>query len=459
MSPPALLTRSHSRWALGLVGIGTAARLLLAPSYGYLGVDGDLLEHKQALHRILTLGFHRVYDLNPRNDPALTGGEWNGGFFMNNLPAILYVRTPLAWLYRSADPAGLELWDSSLNWFELERTDLHARLAATRGLTVLLKLPGILADAGIAWWAFLVAQRRAAPGIGVAAAGALALGPGLIWNTAFWGQHDSAWCLLVVIALAFLSRGGVELGWSAAALALATKPQALAFGPLIAVLGLARAKPSRWIGGALAAIAVGTLVFLPFLLHGTAILVLRWLARSTFGGEPFVSCYAANIWWLVSGGDGYSLRDDEAWLGPLTPRSLGLLAFVSVYGWVLWFVRRRESTEVEIYLAGACVAQAFFTVCTEMHENHGMAVVPLLALGCTARPRLVPPLLVLASLALFCNLVLFDPAAAPPGLRPTIGAAAPSLALGISMLNVGLLGALLAGLRHQSSRGGTVSVT
>jgi len=113
-----------------------------------------------------------------------------------------------------------------------------------------------------------------------------------------------------------------------------------------------------------------------------------------------------------------------------------------IYAGVLRSVRRRDGGEAELYLAAAFVAQAFFTVCTEMHENHGMAVVPLLALASPARPRVIGPLLALASLAFFANLILFDPAAAPPGLRPTIGTAAPALAVGVSALNVGLLGAL-----------------
>ena len=51
---------------------GLALRLWIAPSYGYLGVEGDLIEQKQAVHRAITLGFHEIYTANPVNDPAIT---------------------------------------------------------------------------------------------------------------------------------------------------------------------------------------------------------------------------------------------------------------------------------------------------------------------------------------------------------------------------------------------------
>ena len=36
-------------------------RLALAPSYGYHGIEGDLIEQKQSIHRALTMGVHEVY--------------------------------------------------------------------------------------------------------------------------------------------------------------------------------------------------------------------------------------------------------------------------------------------------------------------------------------------------------------------------------------------------------------
>ena len=60
----------HAWLALAIVAGGLFIRLAVAPSYGYLGREGDLLEQKQATHRALTLGIHEVYTPNAVNDPA-----------------------------------------------------------------------------------------------------------------------------------------------------------------------------------------------------------------------------------------------------------------------------------------------------------------------------------------------------------------------------------------------------
>ena len=41
-------------------------------------MDGDLIEHKQAMHLALTEGLGEIYRDNPSADPAETGGEWEG---------------------------------------------------------------------------------------------------------------------------------------------------------------------------------------------------------------------------------------------------------------------------------------------------------------------------------------------------------------------------------------------
>ncbi len=98
-----------------------------------------------------------------------------------------------------------------------------------------------------------------------------------------------------------MSRGRVSVAWTALALGCLTKPQAWAFGPLLLGWSLLRFPRREWIRAAGAAAAVTLLVFLPFLLHGTLNASLEALFRSTLGGEPFVSCNGANLWWLLAG--------------------------------------------------------------------------------------------------------------------------------------------------------------
>ena len=123
-------SRKLDSWLiLSVVLAGLAVRLIVSPSYGWGGQEGDLIEQKQAMHRSITLGIHEVYTPNDENDPALAGGTWQGGYFINYPPVIVYLRNLTGRVYRHFAPKEFELWHSDLNYFEMARTDLRWRLA------------------------------------------------------------------------------------------------------------------------------------------------------------------------------------------------------------------------------------------------------------------------------------------------------------------------------------------
>ena len=90
----------------------------------------------------------------------------------------------------------------------------------------------------------------------------------------------------------------------------------------------------------LAAAGGFVIVFLPFIVHGTFLETINAIFRSTFGGEPFVSCNACNFWWLTTGGEGYRVADSTTLLGFLSLRRLGLAAFLAANFLAFWKLRR-----------------------------------------------------------------------------------------------------------------------
>lgn len=356
--------------AAALAGAGFVLRLLIAPSYGYGGVDGDLIEQKQAVHVAPEEGVHEIYRANARNDPALTGRDWEGGYFTNYPPVIHYLRAAVGWVYRIVSPEGFDQWPPQMNYLEAERTDLRQRLAASRGFTVALKLPGILADALITLGLGAFAAARVGERAGLLVASAYAFNPGIVFDTAYWGQHDAVAAAFLVLGLHSLQRGRLEAAWVATALGGLSKPQALALWPLLLGLGWLRFPLRRVLLAALAAAAVVVLVFSPFIVAGTLRLTLDALVRSTFGGEPFVSCNANNLWWLLSGGRGYDVPDTASLVGPFTARAVGLVAFLVACGLVTLRLARRVDADGTLgFLAAAVTGMSFFTLCTELHEN------------------------------------------------------------------------------------------
>jgi hypothetical protein len=112
-----------SSWRLAaalVIVIGALARLWVATGPGYLAQDGDLNEWRPATAHALRDGIHTVYLVNRRNDPALSGEPWQGGWFINLPPVLLYLRTCAALVAKRLDPAGSALWDADASFEDFD---------------------------------------------------------------------------------------------------------------------------------------------------------------------------------------------------------------------------------------------------------------------------------------------------------------------------------------------------
>src|SRR5436305_14926845 len=66
--------------------------------------------------------------------------------------------------------------------------------------------------------------------------GLLALSPGIIGNTMWWGQYDSLVSLFLILALIALNKDRPLIAWAMLALGLMSKQQAVVLVPLALVL-------------------------------------------------------------------------------------------------------------------------------------------------------------------------------------------------------------------------------
>src|SRR3954447_17536940 len=194
ISPSQRRSLGRLAWRLdtpaGLVAMFTAAfliRVLIAP---YVGFYGDLRLFRMWATRLDEVGPHRFYVQ---------------GQFADYPPGYLYV-----------------LW-------------LLGKLSATPGY-LLLKLPAILADLGLAWIAGIFAVRLAPTSlkerlpVRALVAAAVLFNPALIVLSAVWGQVDAVPALFVLSSLLLLFTGRPsmrrELGaFLLFAVAIAMKPQ------------------------------------------------------------------------------------------------------------------------------------------------------------------------------------------------------------------------------------------
>jgi hypothetical protein len=276
-------------------------------------------------------------------------------------------------------------------------------------LLVAVKLPVLLANAGLTWL-FFFAVRRISGRDEPARWAALAywLNPATLFGGEMLGYVDS---LYFLPAIAGLTLAYFRRPWTAGiltAIAVATKPQGILIGPAFAL--------ALWQGGGLFAIVSAGLTFsvtlalvvLPFFLKGA--LPNMWLAFGSFDTRrDTMSSYAANIgwiinWWLRSWFSLPELKFPRAFLqlvprplgisrfrelGYPNPKPIGRLAVVIATAWAMWLTRRSRDLALAAAV-GAFTVHAFFVLAPGMHENHQLFEVPLLTLAAALRPRFRP---------------------------------------------------------------------
>jgi Gpi18-like mannosyltransferase len=345
--------------------VALVVRIAIAPRVGFYG---DLRLFQGWAVRLREVGTHHFY----------TRGE-----FADYPPGYLYV-----------------LW-------------LIGKLSAAPGY-LLLKLPGMLADLGLAWVTGTFAARIAPPALArrvpvrALVATAILFNPAVIALSTVWGQVDALPALLALTTLLLLVTGTQtvrrELGaFLLFAVALAMKPQVAFVLPVLLYALYRRHLHARrglaLVDGAIAIGLIGTLSLslwavsgLPFGLDPAALLRFYRQSASVY---PVTSANAFNLW----GALGF-WRSDSG--GPLY---VGTIAFVAALLVVLWRVHRaldRGADEARVLLAGSAAASLLaFTLLTRMHERY-----VFLALVCLG-PLVVVRRLRLAYAAL-CGLFLLN---------------------------------------------------
>lgn len=329
---PAPLTRQQALCVLIVVMMAALVRIPFDLGHGY---KTDIQMYLSLVWKTVRYGFCSAY-LNVSGVPA-----------SDNPPVLLYPFWLLGQLYR-------EFFSPLFG---------HTRLTESAMLRFMLRLPSFTADLLAGAIIFRLLQRRLSLHFKPAlfATAAYLFNPALIIDSSYWGQTAAIHALFMLLSL--IAIDGRAYGWAGATLAAAilTKPQAVAIAPLVFVLAL---REAGWLRFSIAAAAVGILLNVPFIVAGRfGDVVQQYLYTTQY--DPFVSNNAHNLWWLVTGGQGW--MPDTISVGPITFRTIGLLLFACATVVSLIVACRDRQW---LFLASAYQSLAFFMLNTQIHENH-----------------------------------------------------------------------------------------
>jgi len=386
--------------------VAVVIRALLLPG---AGLPGDLDAFTQWVGHIASNGLPNAYD------EELTFGP---------------VMTYIWWVLGLVEPGFRTATDS---------TDPDLR--------VLLKLPAVLADFGLAACVYWIL--RATPVWAVVGAVVVLLHPATWYVSAWWGQYESIYVLMALLAVLFAIAGRDGLAAAALALAVLTKPQAVPFLIPFAAWFLARGGLAGLIRAAAIGAGVAFVLWLPFLASGGLAHYLGNLGEYQDDVYSILSLRAWNFWWIVQDlapVDEF-VSDRVPIVGPVTFRLLafavtGLLAlYVAVRVW-------RAPEPRTLVLGVATISLVAFTFLTTMHERYAFgALLFLMLLIPEARMRWLGAVL---GVVFTLNLIAAAPATSELGrLLPIWG----PLGLVGSVVMVALTVILLLELRREPDPG------
>lgn len=295
------------------------------------------------------------YDIGTNMAWAIQSGQdlfniYNSASFIDYPPGMMYIWAPLAWLNNLLG-------------------------GGNDAMVLLVKIPGIIANMGLAWLAYKWTSDIKGRTYGFFALCIVALNPLLILDTCLWGQTDSVLMLFVMLAVYFMDKDKFPLATVFLALAIMTKPQAIFTFPLLAFELVRRVvvcdADKRWrrIGDIGICVLIGAAVCfgicLPFSIKNGGIKWIFELFLNTAGEYNYASLNACNFWSMLGfntagGADTWMLFSFNTWgkifIGLVT---LAVLAYNIM-----------TQSRYRVLISALALNFGYFMFATVMHERY-----------------------------------------------------------------------------------------
>lgn len=233
------------------------------------------------------------------------------------------------------------------------------------GFRVIVETPPLIADLLIGLTIYFAAWRDGRGLRAIIIMMLFALNPALIFDTVVWGQSDSVVALPMIAAALLILTGRYRLGWSAAAISILAKPQALAFTPPLALWTLFNADVTEWgwsAGAFLGTVAIG---ILPYQLgHSWDWIINVYKDLGTRFSEASVGAF--NFMGLIGG---IGTPDTEKIFAGVSYGTFGLWLTCAVYliaSYLIWRARSACAAMLAIFVA----LFGFFMFAPRIHERY-----------------------------------------------------------------------------------------
>jgi Gpi18-like mannosyltransferase len=244
-------------------------------------------------------------------------------------------------------------------------------LFGTPQIAYVIKLVPSIFDAAMGFLIFVFIRSRLNFKVAAISVALYVFNPAIIYNSAVWGQFDAIYTFFLVLSLMLALESRAELSAVTYAVAVLTKPQAIALLPLIAYLILRKRGLRRLATSLIAGAATVFVVILPFEWSNP----VAFLANNYFFGYneyAYTSVNAFNTWAL----GGLWVQDT-----PVT-FVLGWVLFSVLSLFTLYLLHKRfgASGELLVLFSAFVLFFGFFMLPTRIHERYLFPAISMLTL-------------------------------------------------------------------------------
>ncbi|MCL2359521.1 MAG: hypothetical protein LBH74_06855 [Nitrososphaerota archaeon] len=198
-----------------------------------------------------------------------------------------------------------------------------------------------------------------------------AFNPAIIFNVAIWGQFDAIYTFFLVLALILALKKKPEVSAVTFAIALLTKPQAIALLPLIVFVIFKEDGLKRLVTSVVAFVTTIFVVILPFEWSGSPVNFLSNIYFGAYDGYQYTSINAFNLWGLF----GLWVPDGGLYI-------VGWILFGVFSALTLYILHKRfqASGELLAVFGAFLLLFAFFILPTRIHERYLFPALSMLVL-------------------------------------------------------------------------------
>lgn len=234
----------------------------------------------------------------------------------------------------------------------------------------IVKLVPNLFDLAIAVVMFFFIRKQLDFKLSLLATALYVFNPAVIYNAAVWGQFDAIYTFFLVLSLVLALKSKSELSAVSLAVAILSKPQAIALLPLIAFLIFKKNGLKRFLFSTIAFIVTVLVVIIP-MEWSNPVTFLSDIYFGAYSGYEFMSVNAFNFWGIF----GLWVPDGGFYI-------LGWALFGAFTVFSLFVVNKRWGKSNEMFLIFIAFAFlfAFFMLPTRIHERYLFPAISLLAL-------------------------------------------------------------------------------